>query len=406
MNQLASAGGVGLDVRLTMSDAAETSLFSKDRPFPARITDHRLLNQPGSDKETRHFAVSLAGSGLHYKAGDSLGVFPCNRPEEVTEILRLLGATGNEPVSPAQLKLTAPISLREALGERLALSKPTRKIVETIAAQTTSTDEQAKLAGLLASESKEMLAHWLEEREFVDLLAEFPGARLTPQTFVDHLRKLMPRLYSIASSPKVFPHEVHLTIAVVRYETNHRARVGVASTFLADRVQVHSTPVPVFVSHSHFGVPEDGAKDCIMVGPGTGVAPFRAFMQERVAAGATGRNWLFFGDQHRATDFLYGDEWQRWQVEGKLARLDLAFSRDQPQKIYVHDRMRENAAELWAWLKAGAHFYVCGDAKRMAKDVDVALHEIIAAQGGLDAAQAADYVKQMKKAQRYQRDVY
>ena len=390
----------------TMSDAADTSLYSKDRPFPARLAENRLLNQPGSAKETRHLVVSLAGSDLSYKAGDSLGVFPANRPEEVAELLRLLGATGDEPVSPAQLKLPSPIPLREALTARLALSKPTRKIVETLAAKTASEDEKARLAGLLAPESKDVLTHWLEEREFVDLLAEFPGARLTPQEFVDHLRKLMPRLYSIASSAKVFPTEVHLTVAVVRYETNHRARVGVASTFLADRVQAHTTPVPMFVSHSHFGVPEDGAKDCIMVGPGTGVAPFRAFMQERVAAGASGRNWLFFGDQHRATDFLYGDEWTAWLAAGKLARLDLAFSRDQILKVYVQDRMRENAAELWAWLQGGAHFYVCGDAKRMAKDVDTALHDVISQQGGMTLPQATDYVKQMKKDKRYQRDVY
>jgi sulfite reductase (NADPH) flavoprotein alpha-component len=389
-----------------MSDAADTSAFSKDRPFPARLTENRLLNGPGSAKETRHLVVSLAGSGLSYKAGDSLGVFPTNRPEEVVELLRLLGATGDEPVSPVQLKLPTPIPLREALTARLALSKPTRKIVETLAAKTGSAAEKEKLAALLAPEAKDALAPWLEEREFVDLLAEFPGARLTPQEFVDHLRKLMPRLYSIASSAKVFPSEVHLTVAVVRYETNHRARVGVASTFLADRATPSATPVPVFVSHSHFGVPEDGAKDCIMVGPGTGIAPFRAFVQERAAAGAAGRNWLFFGDQRRATDFLYEEEWARWQAEGRLARLDVAFSRDQAQKIYVQDKMRDNAAELWAWLKGGAHFYVCGDAKRMAKDVDAALHEIIAQQGGMDAAQAADYVKQMKKDKRYQRDVY
>ena len=304
------------------------------------------------------------------------------------------------------LRLTAPIPLREALFSRLALAGPTRKFVEALAAKTASADERAKLAGLLVPESKEVLSAWLDEREFADLLAEFPGARFSPHEFVDHQRKLMPRLYSIASSPRVFPTEVHLTVAVVRYTTNHRERVGVASTFLADRVQQHDTPVPVFVSHSHFGVPEDGAKDCIMVGPGTGVAPFRAFVQERIAAGAAGRNWLFFGDQHRATDFLYGDEWTAWHAAGKLTRLDTAFSRDQSTKVYVQDRMRENAAELWAWLQAGAYFYVCGDAKRMAKDVDTALHDVISQQGGMTLPQATDYVKQLKKDKRYQRDVY
>jgi sulfite reductase (NADPH) flavoprotein alpha-component len=389
-----------------MSDTVQSSAFHKDHPFPARLVENRLLNKPGSHKETRHIAVDIAGSGLAYKVGDSLGVFPTNRPGEVDEILARLGATGNEPVSPVMLKLAAPIALREALTSRLALARPTRKIVETLAAKATDATDKTRLAGLLAPEAKDQLAGWLEDREFVDLLAEFPSAKLAPQELVDHMRKLMPRLYSIASSPKLFPTEVHLTVAVVRYETNHRARVGVATTFLSDRAELKTTSVPVFVSDSHFGVPADGAKDIIMVGPGTGIAPFRAFLQERVATKATGRNWLFFGDQHRATDYLYGEEWQAWQASGALARADLAFSRDQSTKVYVQDRMRENAAELWAWLKAGAHFYVCGDAKRMAKDVDVALHDVIALQGGLDAAGAAEYVKQMKKDKRYQRDVY
>jgi len=389
-----------------MSSAPSTSIYSKDNPFPGRLTENRLLNKPGSHKETRHIVVNIAGSDLHYKVGDSLGVFSSNRISEVEEILQRLGATGDELVSPVMLKLAAPIPFREALVSRLALAKPTRKIVETLAARTTSEDEKTKLGALLTPEAKDQLTGYLEDREFVDLLAEYPGAKLTPQELVDHMRKLMPRLYSIASSSKPYPHEVHLTVATVRYETNHRSRVGVASTFLSDRAELNTTPVPVFVSDSHFGVPEDGGKDIIMVGPGTGVAPFRAFMQERIATKTTGRNWLFFGDQHRATDYLYEEEWQGWQTQGVLTRADLAFSRDQILKVYVQDRMRENAAELWSWIKNGAHFYVCGDAKRMAKDVDVALHQVIAEQGGLEAAQAADYVKQMKKDKRYQRDVY
>lgn len=389
-----------------MSSATTASLYNKDNPFPARLTENRLLNKPGSHKETRHIVVNIAGSDLHYKVGDSLGVFASNRVSEVDEILQRLGATGDEPVSPAMLKLPAPISLREALTGRLALAKPTRRIVETLATKATGEDDKSRLAVLVAPEGKDQLAGYLEDREFVDLLTEYPSAKLTPQELVDHMRKLMPRLYSIASSSKPFPQEVHLTVATVRYETNHRSRVGVASTFLSDRATLNETPVPVFVSDSHFGVPEDHAKDIIMVGPGTGVAPFRAFMQERVATNATGRNWLFFGDQHRGTDYLYESEWHDWQTQGKLTRADLAFSRDQTLKVYVQDRMRENAAELWAWIKGGAHFYVCGDAKRMAKDVDVALHQVIAEQGGLEAAQAADYVKQMKKDKRYQRDVY
>ena len=388
-----------------MSESASTSVYTKDNPFPARLKENRLLNKAGSHKETRHLVVDIGGSDLHYKVGDSLGVFPTNRPSEVDEIILRLGVSGNEAVSPVMLKLAAPISLRDALTGRLALAKPTRKILETLATKATADGDKAKLASLLAPEAKEALPLYLEDREYIDLLNEFPSAKLTPQELVDHMRKLMPRLYSIASSSKPFPTEVHLTVAIVRYETNHRARVGVASTFLSDRA-APPTAVPVFVSDSHFGVPDDKAKDIIMVGPGTGVAPFRAFMQERVATEATGRNWLFFGDQHRATDYLYEEEWTKWQGDGKLARADLAFSRDQILKVYVQDRMRENAAELWSWIKGGAHFYVCGDAKRMAKDVDVALHDVIAQQGGLDAAGAVDYVKQMKKDKRYQRDVY
>ena len=365
-----------------------------------------MLTKPGSAKETRHFVVSIAGSGLHYKAGDSLGVFPTNRPSEVEALLKTLGATGDEPVSPVMLKLSAPITLREALTSRLALAAPTTKIITTLAAKATDPDEKAKLTGLLAPESKDVLNSFLDQREFIDILAEFPGVKLTPQELVDHMRRLMPRLYSIASSPRVHPTDVHLTVAVVRYEMNHRDRVGVCSTFLADRVQVGSTSSRVFVSHSHFGPPEDGAKDVIMVGPGTGIAPFRAFVQDRIASGATGRNWVFFGDQHRATDFLYEEEWMDWTAKGAVTRLDTAFSRDQIQKIYVQDRMRENAAELWAWIKNGGYFFVCGDAKRMAKDVDVALHDIVAQEGGLDPTAAAEYVKQMKKDKRYQRDVY
>ena len=391
---------------IDMSTAHPNSIYTKDNPFLARLTENRLLNKPGSRKETRHFVVNLAGSDLHYKAGDSLGVFPSNRPSEVAEILQRLGATGDELVSPAMLKLPAPISFREALSNRLALAKPTRKILETLASKATAPEEKDRLASLVSPEGKDQLVGYLEDREFVDLLVEFPSAKLTPQELVDHLRRLMPRLYSVASSSRAHPQEVHLTVAIVRYETNHRSRVGVASTFLADRVILNDTPVPVFVSDSHFGVPENGAIDIIMVGPGTGVAPFRAFMQERLATAASGRNWLFYGDQHRGTDYLYEEEWHAWQAQGKLARADLAFSRDQLLKVYVQDRMRENAAELWSWIKSGAHFYVCGDAKRMAKDVDQALHQIIGDKGGMDAAQAIEYVKQMKKDKRYQRDVY
>ena len=380
------------------------SAYTKDNPLSAKLLENRVLNKDGSGKDTRHLVVDIAGSGLTYTVGDSLGIFPSNRLQTVDEIIGLLDATGNEPVMPP--RFTAPVSLRDALTSKLSLAGPTKKILETFAAKTTEAGERARLAELLAPGAEEHRESFLGQREFIDLLEEFPGARLTPQEFVDHLRRLMPRLYSIASSPTMYPGQVHLTVAPVRYESNGRRRYGVCSTFLADRVTRRKTLIPVFVAESHFGLPEDLTKDIIMVGPGTGVAPFRAFAQERVATKAPGRNWLFFGDQHEATDYLYGDDWKRWLAEGKMARVDLAFSRDQPKKVYVQDRMREAAAELWSWLSGGAQFYVCGDAHRMAKDVDLALHEIIAGQGGLDAAKAAEYVKQMKKDKRYQRDVY
>lgn len=387
-----------------MSAPAVDSVYNKDHPFPARIVENRLLSRPGSNKEIRHFIVDLTGSGLTYAAGDSLGVYPTNPPEEVEHTLRAIGASGAEPVLLP--KATAPMSLREALLAKLSLSGPTRRIVETLAARVTGEPERTRLTALLAPEAKETLAAFLDERHFPDLLAEFPSAHLTPQELVDHLRRLTPRLYSIASSPRMFPQQVHLTVAVVRYRTNDRDRVGVCSSFKADRVVVDETPLPVFVASSHFRPPEDGAKDCIMIGPGAGIAPFRAFVQDRIARGATGRNWVFFGDQHQSTDFLYEEEWRDLLARGQVARLDLAWSRDQDQKQYVQDKMRANAAELWHWLAGGAHFYVCGDAHRMAKDVDAALHEIVATQGGMEAAAAIEYVKQLKKDKRYQRDVY
>ncbi len=384
--------------------APPLSAYTKDNPLPAKLLENRVLNKDGSIKDTRHLVVDIAGSGLTYHVGDSLGIFASNRPQIVEELIELLGFTGNEPVIPQ--RMTAAISLREALTDKLSLAGPTKKILETFAAKTADSKEQAQLASLLAADAAEAREAFLEQREYIDLIEEFPGVKLGAQELVDHLRRLMPRLYSIASSPVLHPSQVHLTVAPVRYESNGRRRYGVCSTFLADRVTRRKTSIPVFVAESHFGLPEDSTKDIIMVGPGTGVAPFRAFTQERVATQATGRNWLFFGDQHEATDYLYAEEWKNLLTVGKLARVDLAFSRDQARKVYVQDRMREAAAELWSWIKGGAHFYVCGDARRMAKDVDLALHQIISEQGGLDVAQAAEYVKLMKKEKRYQRDVY
>ena len=387
-----------------MSVSTHAPTFTKDHPLLTRVIENRALSAPESEKDTRHFVVDLAGSGLTYSAGDALGIYPTNRPLEVEEIIERLGATGWEPVALPPAGECVP--LREALLQRLSVAAPTRRAVALFAQRASAAGERARLEALLAPEAAAQLAEFTAERHFVDLLHEHPSVRLAPQEFVDLLRRLTPRLYSIASSPKRHPHEVHLTVSVVRYQTNQRDRHGVCSTFLADRVALGETPVMVFVVESHFRLPEDGGRDVIMVGPGAGIAPFRAFLQERAASGAAGRNWLFFGDQRRASDYLYREELEAWRAGGHLARLDLAFSRDQEERIYVQHRMLEAAPELWRWLAGGAAFYVCGDAKRMAKDVDAALHRIVAEQGGLSPEAAADFVKRLKREGRYQRDVY
>ena len=378
--------------------------YDKNNPFPARLVERRRLSAPASQKDTQHFSVSLAGSGLTYKCGDSLGVYPTNNPQAVAAVLRAAGFSGDEQVTIP--KDAAPIALREALSKRLSLNGPTYKFAQLLHDRATDAAEKARLAAAIAEADPEKKKAWMEQREFLDLFEEHPSARLGAQEFIELLRKLMPRLYSISSAPSKYPQEIHLTVAVVRYETNGRQREGVCSTFLSERARLDQPEVPVFVAESHFGLPADDSVPVIMVGPGTGVAPFRSFVMDRATRGAKGRNWLFFGDQRKDTDFLYADEWAAYLQSGVLTRLDLAFSRDQAAKVYVQDRMRENAAELWSWLQAGAYFYVCGDAKRMAKDVDATLHAIVAEQGGLTPEAAVDWVKQFKKDGRYQRDVY
>ncbi len=387
-----------------MSASAQASTYTKDHPLLTRIVENCALSGPESEKDTRHFSIDIAGSGLTYSAGDALGIYPTNRPLEVEEIIEHLGVTGWEQVNIPRVTETLP--LREALLQKLSLAAPTRKAVELFAQRAVDATERARLEALLTPDAAGALVDFTAERHFVDLLIETPSARLAPQEFVDLLRRLTPRLYSIASSPKRHPDEVHLTVSVVRYQTNRRDRHGVCSTFLADRVALGETPVMVFVTESHFRLPEDPRRDVIMVGPGAGIAPFRAFLQDRQATDAPGRNWLFFGDQRQACDYLYREELEAWRQGGHLARLDLAFSRDQEERIYVQHKMLEAAPELWRWLEGGAAFYVCGDAKRMAKDVDATLHRIVAEQGGLTPEAAADYLKRLKRENRYQRDVY
>lgn len=376
--------------------AEEPVSYSRKNPYPSQLKERVLLNGAGSAKETIHLEFDLEGSGLSYETGDSLAVIPRNAEDVVEGILE---ATGLDPNAPVSLK-NGDFSLRDALTSELditALSKPVLNRYNELA--------QSKDLDAVIND-KQQLASYVTGRDMIDLVKDHPTKELTADALVATLRKLPPRLYSIASSPKAHPGEVHLTVGVVRYDANGRVRKGVCSTFLADRI-LEGDKAEVFVSaNKNFRLPADPERPIIMVGPGTGIAPFRAFIEERQAIEAKGKNWLFFGDQHYLTDFLYQSEWQDYLSEGVLTKLDVAFSRDQKEKVYVQDRMRQNAAELYAWLEDGANFYVCGDASRMAHDVDEALHDIIAQEGSLSDEKAADYVKKLKTEKRYLRDVY
>jgi sulfite reductase (NADPH) flavoprotein alpha-component len=380
-----------------LQPAQASPAFSKKNPFPAKLLTNRKLTAGHSAKETRHYEISLAGSGLVYEAGDALGVIATNGPSVVDDLLRALNRDGEEAVPMPD---GGESSLRTALLRHYDITKIPPQLLKWVAEHT----PDATLRDLLLPEAKDALKHYLHGREIVDLLIDFPSVTFTPAEFVAHLRKLTPRLYSISSSLKAFPDQVHLTVASVRYESFGRKRKGVCSTFLADRV---NGTVPVFVQTSHgFRLPAQGDTPIVMVGPGTGIAPFRAFLHDRRASGARGRNWLFFGDQRAETDFLYREELEPMVNDGHLTKLSTAFSRDQAEKIYVQNRMAEQGAELWAWLQEGAHFYVCGDASRMARDVDAALHAVAAKHGGLGAEGAVEFVANLKKEKRYQRDVY
>ena len=377
-------------------------VFDKKNPFPSEVLDNVLLNGEGSSKETIHVELNLEGSGLDYEAGDALAVVPENAADVVEAVIR------NGQFSPTEMvthkAFEGELSLKEAFSEKLDITALSRAIVKKY--QALDPVATSALGDLLAEDQKAEFSAWIWGRQIVDLLAEFPISGLKAQDFVNILRKLPPRLYSIASSPKAHPGEVHLTVAAVRYDTHERSRKGVASTYLADDTP-KGAKVKVYVhKNKNFRLPEDDNAPVIMVGPGTGVAPFRAFVEERGEREAKGESWLFFGDQKYSFDFLYQLEWQDHLKSGALSRLDVAFSRDQPEKVYVQDVMRSRAAELYQWLEKGAYFYVCGDAQYMAKDVHDALIEIIATEGGKSAEEAAAYVDELKKTKRYQRDVY
>jgi len=386
-----------------MSTETAASPYSRKNPFPARHAVNRRLSGPESQKETRHHEISLAGSGLVYEVGDSLGVFASNDPALADEIIKAIHANGDEQVPGADGQLK---SLRQALITDYVITQPASK--EFIKAMVEKGGDGVDLLRTLSTDPlrKKELEEYLYGLEFIDFITNHPSISWTPEELVKSMRKLQPRLYSISSSMKAVGENVHLTIATVRYETHGRKRSGVASTFFADRT-TPETGVPVFVhTAKHFRLPEDPSTPVIMVGPGTGVAPFRAYLQERKATGSSGKNWLFFGEQRKASDYLYEEELVAFQKEGVLTRLDVAFSRDQAEKLYVQHKMKEASAELFAWLEAGAHFFVCGDGARMAKDVDAELQAIVIREGGKTPEQAAEYVEALKKSKRYKRDVY
>lgn len=377
--------------------AVPTSEYCKNNPYRAPLVLNRKLNGEGSAKDVRLFGFDLADSGITYSAGDALGVWPKNCPDYVFELQRALSFNAETPVLVDNRE--KPLEL--ALLESFEICRPSAEMVQFIAERSGS----AELQALLRAERKGELQEWLYGRQLVDLVHEFP-IRCGVDELLPLLKRLQPRLYSIASSAKLFPREVHLTVSAVRYtrySDGKKNRTGVCSTFLADRTD----SAPIFIQPSqHFHVPEDGRSPLIMVGPGTGIAPFRGFLQEREACGDTGKNWLFFGEQHAATDFYYQEDILCWQKQGLLTELSLAFSRDQGRKIYVQDLMREQGEKIWRWLEEGAYFYVCGDASRMAKDVDQALRDIIREHGKCDDGETVNYIRKLNMAKRYLRDVY
>jgi len=366
------------------------SSYNRNQPYSAKLKENRRLNQKGSSKDTRHISIELGSIGPNYVCGDSLGVVPRNPEGLVQEFLEKLGHAGDT-------------ALKETVASTLILNRAGKKFVKAVA-EKASSSARDKLQSICADEKK--LEEYVFDRDVVDVLQDAPGIKIDPAEIPNLLNKIAPRLYSIASSPDYETGHVHLTVAVVQYTTHGRPKQGLASGYLAQLTEENSVPVYVQPTR-HFHLPPSD-RDIIMVGPGTGIAPFRAFLQHRQKHGHAGRNWLFFGDQHAATDFLYRDEFDTAHKKGHLHKLSTAFSRDQAEKVYVQHRMQEEGAELWKWLEQGAYFYVCGDAKRMAKDVYAALVEIATRHGGKTPEQAEEYVSVTlsKTEKRYLKDVY
>lgn len=376
------------------------SEYSRTNPFQAEVLENLNLNGRGSDRETRHIEISLEGSNLQYEPGDSLGIYPENNARLVDELIAAFGWKTDEQIT---LHKTGEVrTLRDALLRHFEITVLTKPLLTKLAELTGN----SRLKELLAVDHEEELRTYLSERDLLDLVEDYSLQGVDASEFVAQLRKIPARLYSISSSPQAFPDEVHVTVRSVRYEAKGRDRYGVCSVQLAERIQPGDT-LPVYIQHNdNFKLPENGDTPIIMIGPGTGVAPFRAFLGEREEAGATGKTWLFYGDQHFATDFLYQLDWQRWLKDGVLTHMDVAFSRDTDKKVYVQHRMLEQSQEIYQWLQNGAVVYVCGDENKMAHDVHAALITILEQEGGLGPAEAVEYLTQMQQQKRYQRDVY
>jgi sulfite reductase (NADPH) flavoprotein alpha-component len=376
-------------------------MAEQKQSFTGRHLVNVKLTGPGSEKDTRHHEIAIEGNAT-YQPGDALGVYARNPPSLVHGVLDAVGATGGEMVPGPDGN---PARLSDLLTDVFNLSTPSRKLFELLGTRG-ATEFITLLDKANAEQFKHYVGGWNEAHDVLDVLQSHPEIRVTPTELVETLRKSLPRLYSIASSSRAHPGEVHLLIVSVRYPIRGRVREGVVSTWLADRWPIHATSEMYLQNQQrHFSMPASGDVPLIMVGPGTGLAPFRAFIEERRASGARGKNWLFFGEQRRASDFFYEDEFTKYVDDGSM-RLDLAFSRDQANKIYVQHRMREQAKDIWAWLEDGAEFFVCGDKERMAADVDRALHEIAETIGGRTPEQAKEYVENLRQTKRYKRDVY
>lgn len=380
--------------------ASEESMYSRTNPFRAEVLENLNLNGRGSNKETRHLELSLEGSGLSYQPGDSLGIYPENDPELVEQILAEMNWNADEQVTVN--KQGEVRTLKDALLTNFEITVLTKPLME----QAAKLSVNQELQDLVKPEKAEKVREYIHGRDLLDLLRDFGPWTASSQEIVSILRKLPARLYSIASSISANPDEVHLTIGAVRYDSHGRERKGVCSILTAERLQAGDT-LPIFIQHNpNFKLPENPETPIIMVGPGTGVAPFRSFMQEREEAGAEGKSWMFFGDQHFVSDFLYQTEWQKWLKDGVLTKMDVAFSRDTNEKVYVQHRMLEQSKEVYAWLQEGAVVYICGDEKHMAHDVHQTLITIIEKEGSMGRGEAESYLAAMQKEKRYQRDVY